>query len=268
VRRVRRRRDTAAIVVAAGQGRRLGRKGDKAFVNVAGRPLLLYSLLALESAPDVERTIVVVRKGAVRRCQALVKRLGLRKVEAVVAGGRRRQDSVRNGLRLAGDSQYVLVHDAARPFLSRRLVSRTMAECRRTGAAIAAEPASDTIKRVKGGRVTATVPRETLRLAQTPQAFRRELLERAFKKWPDGLDATDDAALLERAGVRVAVVPGDSLNMKVTYPSDIVLAEALLKAGKKAEGKRLAAKGVPSAKRSAGHDGGKSRKPRKPGGRA
>jgi len=230
---VRRRRDTAAIVVAAGRGKRLGGKGDKAFVNVAGRPLLLYSLLALESAPDVERTIVVVRRGAIRRCQALVKRFALRKVEAVVAGGRRRQDSVRNGLRFAGESGYVLVHDAARPFLSPRLVSRTMAECRRTGAAIAAEPASDTVKKVKRGRVTATVPRETLWLAQTPQAFRRELLERAFSKWPDRLDATDDAALLERAGIRVAVVPGDPFNIKITYPVDIVLAEALLKTGKR-----------------------------------
>ncbi len=243
---MRRRCDTAAILVAAGAGKRLGRKGEKAFAVVAGRPLIFYSLLALENAPDVERAIVVVRRGAVRRCQALVKSLALRKVEAVVAGGRRRQDSVRNGLRFAGDSEYVLVHDAARPFLSRRLVSRTMTACRRTGAAIAAEPASDTVKRVKGRRVTGTIPRQTLWLAQTPQAFRRELLERAFRKWPRGLDATDDAALLERAGMKVAVVPGDSFNIKITYPEDVVLAEALLKAGKG----RLAWKRLPGRNRT------------------
>lgn len=223
----------AAILVAAGRGKRLGRKGDKAFLNVGGRPLIYYSLLALERSPEVERTVVVVRRGAVGRCRALVDRLGLTKVEAVVTGGRRRQDSVRNGLRFAGDSEYVLVHDAARPFLSPRLVSRTMAACRRAGAAIAAEPASDTVKRVKGGRVAETVPRQTLWLAQTPQAFRRELLERAFSKWPDGLDATDDAALLERAGIRVAVVPGDPFNIKITHRVDILLAEALLKAGRR-----------------------------------
>jgi len=243
--RVRRRRDTAAggaacsrgraaaILVAAGAGKRLGGKVDKAFASVGGRPLVQYSLLALENASDIERIILVVGKAAVRRCQTLVKRLKLGKVEAVVAGGRRRQDSVRNGLRFAGDSKYVLVHDAARPFLSAGLVSRTMAACRRCGAAIAAAPASDTVKRVKRGRVVGTVPREVLWLAQTPQAFRRELLERAFAKWPDRLDATDDAAVLERAGIRVAVVSGDPLNIKVTYPADVVLAEALLNARKR-----------------------------------
>ncbi len=224
--------------MAAGAGKRLGGKVDKAFSPVGGKPLLFYSLAAMESAPDVERTIVVVRRAAVRRCQTLLKRLELRKVEAVVAGGRRRQDSVKNGLRFAGDSEYVLVHDAARPFLSRDLISRTMAACRRTGAAIAAEPASDTVKRVKAGRIIATVPRESLWLAQTPQAFRREFLERAFDRWPNRLDATDDAAMLERAGFKVAVVPGDALNIKVTYPRDIALAETLLKAGKGPVGTR------------------------------
>jgi 2-C-methyl-D-erythritol 4-phosphate cytidylyltransferase len=116
-----------------------------------------------------------------------------------------------------------------------------MAACKRTGAAIAAEQASATVKRVKAGRVMETIPRETVWLAQTPQAFKRELLERAFKKWPPGLEATDDAALLERAGMRVAVVPGDSFNIKITYPADVVLAEALLETGKRSTGRHLAA---------------------------
>jgi len=225
-----------AILVAAGAGKRLGTKGDKAFVAIGGRPLLLYSLVALERSPDVERTVVVVRRSAVRKSQALVKRFALRKVEAIVTGGRRRQDSVRNGLRFAGDCEYVLVHDAARPFLSQRLISKTMAACRRTGAAIAAEPVSDTVKKVNGGRVAMTIPRETLWLAQTPQAFRRELLEDAFKKWPDERDATDDASVLERAGKRIAIVRGESFNIKITCPADIILAESLLKSGKRLTG--------------------------------
>ncbi len=208
------------------------RKGDKAFTVVGGKPLLSYSLLALERSPEIERTVVVVRPSAVQRCRALVNRLALRKVEAVVAGGRRRQDSVRNGLLFACDSEYVLVHDAARPFLSRRLVSRTLAACRRTGAAIAAEPVSATVKSAKAGRVVATIPRETLWLAQTPQVFRRELLERAFEKWPAELEATDDAAVVERAGRKVALVPGDPFNIKITYPADVDLAEALLRTGR------------------------------------
>ncbi|MBN1504985.1 MAG: 2-C-methyl-D-erythritol 4-phosphate cytidylyltransferase [Candidatus Eisenbacteria bacterium] len=226
-----------AILVAAGAGKRLGRRGDKAFATVGGMPLISYSLLALEKAREVEGIVVVVRRAAVGRCLALVRRLGLRKVVTVAAGGRRRQDSVLRGLGFAAGSEYVLVHDAARPFLSAGLVSRTVAECRRTGAAIAAEPASDTVKKVKAGRVAGTVPRQTLWLAQTPQAFRRNLLERAFHEWPSRLDATDDAALLERAGVRVAVVQGDPFNIKITYPADVALAEAVIEAARKVGGK-------------------------------
>jgi 2-C-methyl-D-erythritol 4-phosphate cytidylyltransferase len=222
-------RGTTAILVAAGAGRRLGRKTDKSFVRIGGRPMLLHSLEALQKSPEIQGVVVVVRRSALRTCQAFVRRGDLTKVEAIVAGGQRRQDSVRNGLRFAGECEYVLVHDAARPFLSQGLISRTMAACRRTGAAISAEPVSDTVKLVKRGRVARTIPRDALWLAQTPQAFRRKLLESAFGKWPDRRDATDDASLLEAAGVRIAVVRGDSLNIKITYPRDILVAESMLR---------------------------------------
>jgi 2-C-methyl-D-erythritol 4-phosphate cytidylyltransferase len=226
---VRKRPDTAAILVAAGVGKRLGKKGDKVFQKVAGKPLLFYSLHALQESRDVSRVVVVVQRVSVRRTKALVRRFGFKKVEAIVSGGRRRQDSVRNGLRFAGSADYVLVHDGARPFLSKDLISRTVDACVRTGAAVAALPVSDTVKKVVGNRVVRTVSRKGLWLAQTPQVFRRRLLEQAFERRTARLPATDDSAMVEKPGRRIAMVEGDSFNIKITYRADLLLAEALLR---------------------------------------
>jgi len=226
---VRRKPDTVAILVAAGAGRRLGKNGDKIFRKVGGKPLLFYSLLAFQESRDVGRVVVVVKKVSIGRTKALVRRFGFNKVEAIVCGGRMRQDSVRNGLRFAGSADYVLVHDGARPFLSTDLISRTVDACVRTGAAVAALPVSDTVKKVVGKRVVRTVSRDGLWLAQTPQVFRRRLLEQAFERGTASSPATDDSVMLERPGKRIAIVEGDSFNIKITYRADLLLAEALLR---------------------------------------
>ncbi|KPJ59417.1 MAG: hypothetical protein AMJ46_11370 [Latescibacteria bacterium DG_63] len=232
-RKLRSERDTAAIVVGAGAGRRLDRKGDKAFTVLGGKPLLFYCLKALEVSPDIERVVVVTRKSSLKKCLLLVKRAGFRKVEAIVAGGRRRQDSVLKGLRFAGESKFILVHDAARPFLNERLIARTVAACRRTGAAIAAVPVSDTVKKVAGGSIERTIPRQGLWLAQTPQVFRREMIQKAFSRWPPDRKATDDAAMVRYTGRRVVVVEGDPFNIKITFASDLALAESVLRQRKR-----------------------------------
>lgn len=233
---VRRRPDTTAILVAAGAGRRLGRRREngrqKAFRRLGGKPIIFYSLRVLESSPEINGIVVVVSKRAIQRTRLLVTRSGFRKVSAIVAGGRRRQDSVANGLRFAGESDFVLVHDAARPFLTAGLVARTLRASRRTGAALAALPVSDTVKKVVRGRVAKTVSREDLWFAQTPQAFKRSLLEAALRHWPEMLLATDDALVLERFGKTVSVVPGDRYNIKVTYAEDLRLAECLVRSRK------------------------------------
>jgi 2-C-methyl-D-erythritol 4-phosphate cytidylyltransferase len=233
--------EVVAIVVAAGAGRRMGkgtgrgmdREGEKVFVTLGGKPLLFYSLKSLELSPEIERVVVVVRRRALRKCRGLVSRLGFKKVQAVVAGGKRRQDSVENGLRFVGESRFVLIHDGARPFLSTRLISRTLAACRRTGAAIAALPINDTVKKVRGSSIDETVPRENLWAAQTPQVFEKRVIEEAFGRWPRNMTATDDASVVKKSGRRVAVVEGDLFNIKITFPSDLALAESLLRLKKR-----------------------------------
>ncbi|MCX5800107.1 MAG: 2-C-methyl-D-erythritol 4-phosphate cytidylyltransferase [Candidatus Eisenbacteria bacterium] len=223
------RSGVAAIVVAAGAGRRMGTKREKVFVTLGGKPLLFYSLKALEVSPEIERVVIVVRKESLEECREFVRRFRFKKVQAIVAGGKRRQDSVENGLRFVGESRFVLVHDGARPFLSRRLVSRTVAACKRAGAAIAALPVTDTLNRVSGGAIERTLPRENLWLVQTPQVFGKKIIEDAFRRWPRRVTATDDASMVKKSGKRVTVVEGDSFNIKVTFPGDLALAESLLR---------------------------------------
>ncbi len=222
----------AALVVAAGRGERLGRALPKAFVSLAGRPLLLHALEALAAAPAVERIVPVVSAADRPRWRALEPRVaGLRGLAAAVAGGAERQDSVRAGLEALPEGvSFVAVHDAARPLVRPEDVERVIAAARRSGAAILAVPARDTIKRVQGGLVLETPPRAELWAAQTPQVFRVALLREALAKaHAEGFVGTDDAELVERLGARVSVVEGDPGNLKITHSEDLVAAEQWLR---------------------------------------
>lgn len=222
-----------AIVAAAGSGRRMGAGISKVFLPLAGRPLLLHTLETLAASPCLEGVVVVVRGEDVPLCRRLVQGAGLGKVEAVVAGGAERQDSVARGLLALGEgADVVAVHDGARPLCSPALVEATVAAARRTGAALAAVPVKDTIKVVDAdGRVVSTPDRRGLFAAQTPQAFRLEVLREAFAAASArGWRATDEAALVEALGRPVAVVPGEEANLKVTTPMDLALAEEILRA--------------------------------------
>lgn len=226
-------RSVGAIVVGAGSGRRLGGV-EKAFLPVLGRPLLAYSVDALQASSDVAAICIVLAAASVARGLALVREQGWSKVTAVVAGGAERQDSVRAGLNALPPCEWVLVHDAARPLLSPEIIGRGLRAARSTGAAVAAMPVRDTLKRVRGGPgrlvVAETVPRSDLWAAQTPQVFRSTLLRRAFDAAGDGIGAfTDDASLVEALGHDVRVFEGASTNVKVTLPEDIALVEALLR---------------------------------------
>jgi 2-C-methyl-D-erythritol 4-phosphate cytidylyltransferase len=154
------------------------------------------------------------------------------KVACLIEGGDTRQGSVWNGLQAASDAELVLVHDAARPLVDEALIRAVLAATRRAGAAVPLVPVPDTVKRVEGDRVVDTVPREGLMLAQTPQGFRRELLLRAHREAREsGVEATDDAQLVERLGEEVAWVEGNRVNLKITTPADLVLADRLLRGG-------------------------------------
>ena len=217
---------------AAGAGRRLG-GGAKALVRLAGRALLAHAVEAMEANQCTTAVVVVSHPDALEPTAKLLADEGLAKVPALVAGGPTRQASVAAGLRaLPPDPGYVVVHDAARPLVAPGAVDRMLELLLEAGLAgvVPGVPVIDTIRRVdEGQRSTGIVDREQLRSMQTPQLFVREVLERAYRlARRDGVEATDEAALVELAGHPVQVVPGDPENLKVTTPLDLAVAETLL----------------------------------------
>jgi 2-C-methyl-D-erythritol 4-phosphate cytidylyltransferase len=219
----------AAIIVAAGKGERFGAP-DKVFLPIGGRPLLAYVLTAVEQAHSIRDVILVVGDHTRASALDLVEEGGWTKVRSVVVGGARRQDSVAAGFAaLVPTIELVAIHDGARPLAPASLFDACIAAAAATGAAIAAAPVTDTLKRVSGGKITDTVSREHLWAAQTPQAFEAELLEQAFDYAErKNLTVTDEASIVEAMGLPVAVVPSNSSNIKITHQDDLWLAEALL----------------------------------------
>jgi 2-C-methyl-D-erythritol 4-phosphate cytidylyltransferase len=228
-----------AIIVAAGRSERMGGV-DKLLALVAGRPLIVYSIEAFTAAAVVDDVVVVASRENRSAVEAIVvdaeagkprlRDQGERRQRvSVVEGGLRRRDSVRAGIEALPECEYVVVHDGARPLVSAALIEAALAGARESGAALCAVPIGDTVKRSdESGLVRTTVSREGLWLAQTPQAFRRELLLRAHDA--TDVDATDDAALIEWLGEPVRLVMGSVRNVKVTAPEDLALVEALLAA--------------------------------------
>lgn len=220
----------AAILLAAGRGDRLGGDRPKAFLRVGGRTLLDRAVAAVEAVPELEGFVVAAPAGHEEEAKAATG--GSPRFLAVMAGGDSRQASVRRALEAVPRGFDVVVcHDVARPFASPELFTAVLDALERAEGAVPVVAVSDTVKRIADGRVTATIPREELGLAQTPQAFRREELERAHAAAaPEGFLATDDAALLERIGGTVAAVAGDPWNLKITTWEDLERAEAWARA--------------------------------------
>lgn len=222
----------AALIPAAGRGRRMGCGVEKQFMQVAGKPLLTHTLACFEAAPGIDRVVVIVPPGREAYCaEAIVAVEGFRKVSRIVAGAETRQRSVTAGFRWIGeDVDVVVIHDGARPFVSPSLIQTSVDLAYRHGSAIVAVPESDTLKRVSAdGTVVETVDRQQLWRAQTPQAFQRSILERALAYAEEhDVDATDEAALVESLSWPVRIVPGSMWNFKVTTPDDLRFAQVLL----------------------------------------
>ena len=222
-----------AIVVAAGQSRRMGEGINKQLLPLAGRPILAYSLAGLEESSCIEEYVLVVGVQEVDKFNRLAReQWNCSKLARVVPGGEKRQDSVWLGLQaLPEDTQVVIIHDGARPFLRSELVDKVATEAARWGAATLAVPVKDTVKKVGvRGFVLGTVPRESLWLTQTPQAFSFSLLREVHcrvRGKPAPVTAPDDAFLFEAMGYKVKVVEGSYLNIKITTPEDLVMAQAL-----------------------------------------
>ncbi len=221
----------SAIIAAGGRGRRFGGTVPKQLVSVNGRSVLERSVALFLEHPEVHELVVALPPETVGDPPPYL--VATPKTVRVVAGGERRQDSVLNAFRAVSDrSDLVVIHDAARPFASAELVSRTIAAAFEAGAALAALPASDTVKQagplIDGGPfVAGTLPRESIYLAQTPQAFRRAVLREALAFSATGVDVTDEATLAERAGYPVRLVTGEPANIKLTNPEDLNVAQSI-----------------------------------------
>lgn len=225
-----------AIVVAAGKGVRFKSKEKKPFAGLMGKPVLSYALITLQRSSLIDRIILVVDRPLIEKAERLVRKYRVNKVQHVVAGGKIRSESVKNGLSyVKNDTSLVLIHDGVRPLVSNGLIKKLIAAAGQYGAAISAVPVKPTIKLSKDGFfVTSTPDRRYLWEAQTPQVFKKEIIEsghlRGVKLHRVGVRGfTDDAALAEAAGIKVKIVKGDYKNIKITTVEDLKIAEALIR---------------------------------------
>jgi len=222
-------RDVGVIIVAAGAGSRTGSKELKQFRWVAGKPMLLHSLQAFQARPDVAMVVCVLPKDYVADPPPWIFQCDTDRLLLSI-GGTHRSESVANGLEdLAPECKIVVIHDAARPLVSQNTIGRVIDEARKGNGAVAALPVADTLKRVDStGKIVVTVDRFGLWRAQTPQAFPRDVIERAHREAREAdRIATDDAALCEQIGLPVVVVRGSERALKITEENDFALAEAL-----------------------------------------
>jgi 2-C-methyl-D-erythritol 4-phosphate cytidylyltransferase len=220
-----------AVIVGAGEGKRMGASGRKQFVKIAGKPLIAYTLDVFERSALIDHIVIVVPMDSIDLVKEdVVSAYGMKKVHAVVYGGATRQESVFNGLKaLKPGMQQVVIHDAVRPLVSDTLIRRVLDASQKTGAAITAVPAKDTVKRVESGEIVGTLDRRLLWLAQTPQCFRYDTIMNAHTKAAaEKGEGTDDASLVERIGTKVAVAVGSYSNLKMTSPEDLPMFEYFL----------------------------------------
>ena len=226
-----------ALVVSAGEGTRMGGGVSKLLLEVDGKPLILHTLERLQRARQIRRVVLVVAQPLLSDYRELLgstSQLTQALQISLCAGGERRQDSVRAGLgSLDTDCELVVIHDGARPFIDPNLVDRCVSDALTGDSVCVAVPARNTIKRAVNGLVQETLPRHVLWEVQTPQVFPVSILEEAYALADrDGFEATDDASLVERLGKPVRILEGNTTNIKVTYPEDVAIAEALLASGK------------------------------------
>ena len=218
------------VVIAAGGASRRMEGTDKLQARVLGRPVLAHTVQRFHDSRLVDRIVLVLHPDRVDDWRSAVRRHGWDRVSAVVPGGARRQDSVEAGLRALGPCEWVVVHDGARPCVTHEIIQRGLQAVAETGAAIAAVPATDTIKVIDQAHLVIDTPRrDSLWLVQTPQLFGYDILLRSYEELRG--EVTDDASAVEQSGHRVKVFMGSYENLKVTTPADLALVEIFLRAG-------------------------------------
>jgi len=222
-----------AIIVSAGKGQRFMEGKKKQFSLLADKPILAHTLDQFETCPLIRSTLLVVGQEDLDYClKEIVEKYEYRKVGQIIPGGKRRQDSVKNGIdALAKDVEIVVIHDGVRPFVTKAMIEDSIHSAERFGAVVLAMPVKETIKMANpNGTVLKTLDREALWQIQTPQTFQAKLIKEAYSKGTeDGFTGTDDASLVERLGVKVHILPGSYTNIKITTPEDLILANLFLK---------------------------------------
>lgn len=220
---------TTAIILAAGKSTRMGSGVDKAFLSLVDKPVVAWSLLAFERCADIDRIVLVVRKDQLLASKAVVRMFGISKIDKIVAGGQKRQESVQAGLAACDlDTRTVVIHDAARPLVTSALVSEVVKAAARAPAVTVGRPMTDTVKFCeKAQTVTKSVDRTGLWTVQTPQAFQMKELRAAYKTLK--AEVTDDCMAVELNGGTVKIVPNLKPNVKITTAEDLQLVSALLK---------------------------------------
>ena len=224
------RKQNIALIAAAGIGSRMDSDRAKQMIELAGAPLLVHTLRRFESCSAIDSVILILQPSLTAEVLALASRHNLTKISRIVAGGPERQDSVYRGLQVINEhtAGVIAVHDAARPFVRPDEIRAVVELAATKGAALLAVPATDTLKQVKSGRIQRTLERRKIYHAQTPQAFHYSLIREAYDRaYRDGFVGTDDSQLVERIGHRVFVVEGSPINIKITRPFDLRLAEVI-----------------------------------------
>ena len=223
---------TTAIILAGGKSERMGKGVDKAFLSLVDKPVVAWSLLAFERCADIDRIVLVVRKEQQLAAKAVCKMFGISKLDKIVPGGQRRQDSVAAGLAACDlDTRILVVHDGARPLVTSELVSEVVAAAKRVPAIAVGRPVTDTVKvctKTKGAVVDETLSRERLWVVQTPQAFQMKEFRAAFRALGKK-EVTDDCQAVELNGGTVRIMQSFKPNVKITTVEDLQLAAALLK---------------------------------------
>lgn len=221
-----------AIVPSAGRGVRIKSRDTKSFLKIGGRPIIAHTLQALNKASCIDEIIVAVAKGDIARTERVAERYGIDKLKIIVQGGATRFESVSNCLGfLSSNTDYVAVHDGARPFIDEDTIRRAICVARRVGACVVGVPLIPTLKEIdKGLRIVSTPPRRRFWVAQTPQVFKKNLILKAYKSASRRkMPPTDDSVLVELLGKRVKMVEGSYRNIKITTPQDLKLARILAK---------------------------------------
>lgn len=220
----------AAIIVAAGSGKRFESKTPKQFIELLGKPIVFHTIDRFDRCDAVDSILVVLAPERLAWFEANAGKYSFNKPVTTTEGGKARVESVRNGFRtLSPNTELVAVHDAARPLVTIAEIARTIEGARETGAACLVAPVADTIKEVKNKQIARTIDRTSLRRALTPQVFRYDILQEALSASDLNENVTDECSLVEGIGHEIAFIEGSARNIKITVPDDLVIAEALLR---------------------------------------